>query len=337
VNRYAIMCVETGRGSTTTIGAIAISRTMWTCARLGIGAAILAVLVAKLGTGPFMDGLRLTSAWSLAAATAITALTTLCCAWRWRLVAGSLGVQVAPGTAVAACYRSQFLNSTLPGGVLGDVHRAVRHGRGAGEIGPSLRSVAWERTLGQTVQVALTGLVVLALPSPLRAHIPAIAGVCMVVLAAGLMLAALLPRRLVRAVVSDLRLILSTGHARIRIATASLVTAAGHLVIFVIAARATGITVTPGRMLPLAAVVLLASAVPTNIAGWGLREGVAAWAFAAAGLGATAGVTTAVVYGVMALVASMPGAIVLLAGRHRPSTGRARPAPVPRVVEAAHG
>ena len=37
--------------------------------------------------------------------------------------------------AVAAYYRSQFLNTTLPGGVLGDVHRGVRHGRDAGDVG----------------------------------------------------------------------------------------------------------------------------------------------------------------------------------------------------------
>jgi hypothetical protein len=50
-----------------------------------------------------------------------------------------------------------------------------------------------------------------------------------------------------------------------------------------------------------------------NIGGWGPREGVTAWAFAAAGLGASRGVATAVVYGVMVLVATLPGAGVLLA------------------------
>ena len=56
--------------------------------------------------------------------------------------------------AVAAYYRSQFLNTTLPGGVLGDVHRGVRHGRDAGDAGAALRAVAWERAAGQVVQVA---------------------------------------------------------------------------------------------------------------------------------------------------------------------------------------
>jgi hypothetical protein len=57
--------------------------------------------------------------------------------------------------------------------------------------------------------------------------------------------------------------------------------------------------------------VIQAAALP-NVGGWGPREGMAAWAFATAGLGASLGVATAVVYGVMVFVASLPGAVVLL-------------------------
>ena len=95
---------------------------------------------------------------------------------------------------------------------------------------------------------------------------------------------------------------------------ASIVVVAGHTATFLIAARTAGSTVSPVQMLPLALLVLLAMGVPTNIGGWGPREGVAAWAFAAAGLGASQGVATAVVYGVMVLVASLPGAAVLVVG-----------------------
>jgi hypothetical protein len=42
-----------------------------------------------------------------------------------------------------ACYRSQFPNTTLPSGVLGDVHRAVRPGRDVGDENRALRAVAW--------------------------------------------------------------------------------------------------------------------------------------------------------------------------------------------------
>jgi hypothetical protein len=74
-------------------------------------------------------------------------------------------------------------------------------------------------------------------------------------------------------------------------------------------------------MLPIALLVLLAGLLP-SVGGWGPREGVTAWVFGAAGLGAGRGVATAVVYGVMVLVASLPGAVVLVVGWFR----RIRPA-----------
>jgi hypothetical protein len=61
--------------------------------------------------------------------------------------------------------------------------------------------------------------------------------------------------------------------------------------------------------------VLLASAIPLNVAGWGPREGAAAWVFASAGLVAAAGLEVAVVYGVISLVATFPGALALFSDR----------------------
>jgi hypothetical protein len=57
---------------------------------------------------------------------------------------------------------------------------------------------------------------------------------------------------------------------------------------------------------------LLAMSLPVNIGGWGPREGVTAWAFGAAGLSATQGLTIAVAYGLFAFVAALPGAVVLI-------------------------
>ena len=70
--------------------------------------------------------------------------------------------------------------------------------------------------------------------------------------------------------------------------------------------------------------VLLAMVIPLNIGGWGPREGMAAWAFAAAGLGAHQGVMTATAYGVMGIVATMPGGLVLAVDRLRRSRTRRR-------------
>jgi uncharacterized membrane protein YbhN (UPF0104 family) len=309
----------------------ALRRTLWTWARPLGGAAMLVVLAWRLGTGPFLDGFRMIAWWSLAAAAGITVLTTVGCAWRWSLVARGLGVAVPLPAAIAAYYRSQLLNTTLPGGVLGDVHRAVRHGRDVGDLGLGLRAVAWERSAGQFVQIVLTMIVLLLLPSPVRSAMP----VVVTALVAGTMCAVLLGRavphrgssrwaRIQRAAAADLRNGLLARRAWPGIVLASAVVVAGHAATFLIAARTAGSTASPVRLLPLAMLVLLAMGVPTNIGGWGPREGAAAWAFGLAGLGAAQGVATAVVYGVMALVATLPGAgVLLVAWLHRDTIGAA--------------
>ena len=164
-------------------------RTAWWWARLAAAAATLAVLVWRLGTGPFLDGLRTVDGGALAAAAGLAVLTTVCCAWRWRIVARGLGVDLPLGTAVAAYYRSLFLNVTLPGGVVGDVHRGISHGRDTSDVGRGLRAVAWERSAGQVVQVVLTVAVLLVVPSPVRAAMPFVA-LALLAAAAGVALAA---------------------------------------------------------------------------------------------------------------------------------------------------
>jgi uncharacterized membrane protein YbhN (UPF0104 family) len=305
------------------------------------GAAILAVLVWRLGTGPFLDGVRLINAWSLLAVLSITGLTTVCSAWRWRTVARGLGIGLPLGVAVAAYYRSQFLNSALPGGVVGDVHRGVRHGLDAGDVGRGLRAVAWERTAGHVVFALLALVVLLALDSPVRPAMGWVAAVVLAVAVAAALCGSLvlraLPRlgpsrraRVVRAARADIRAGLLGPRAWPVVTVTSVVVAAGHSSTFLIAAWTTGTTGSPARLAPLAMLVLLAMVVPLSVGGWGPREGVAAWAFAAAGLGAGQGVAAATAYGVMGLVATLPGAIVLAVDRgrrirtpHRSDTGTA--------------
>ena len=105
---------------------------------------------------------------------------------------------------------------------------------------------------------------------------------------------------------------------------ASVIVVAGHAATFVIAAHAAGVHASLARMLPLAMLALLAAAIPLNVAGWGPREGVAAWAFGATGLGADAGVATATVYGVLVFAACLPGAVVMLANPSRRPASDAR-------------
>jgi len=309
-----------------------VSRTLWTWARLLGAVAILAVLVWRLGTGPFLDGLQTVDARALAAGAVLALVTTVAAAWRWRLVARGLGVDLPLPAAVAAYYRSQFLNTVLPGGVVGDVHRGVSHGRDVGDVGRGLRAVAWERTAGQGVQAVLTVCLLLVAPSPVRASMPLVAGGLLVAILVVAVLARVLPRRghsrgarALRVVDSDVREGLLASHAWPGIVLASVVVVTGHMLTFIVAARTAGTTGSTLRLAPLTLLVLLAMVLP-SVAGWGPREGVAAWVFAAAGLGMAQGVETTVVYGVMVLVAYLPGAGVLVVSwlSRRRAAGEAR-------------
>lgn len=282
-----------------------------------LAAAVLAAVIWRLGGGPFLDGVGALDGRALVAAAAIFFVTTVCFAWRWQTVADGLGVRLSLADAVAAYYRCLFLNLTLPGGVAGDVHRGVRHGRDVRDLGHALRAVVWERGAGQVVQVLLTISVLFAMPSPLRSSMPFVALALAAAAAVAFLAAARTGRghsrwqRMRDAAVADIHGGLLSRRALPKVAFASTVAVLGHVLTFLIAARAVGVTAPLTRLLPLAFISIMAMALP-NIGGWGPREGVTAWAFAAAGLGAGLGAATAVAYGIMVLAASLPGGLVLL-------------------------
>jgi hypothetical protein len=284
------------------------------------------------------------------AAVTLTALTTVCSAWRWRVVARALGVGIGLPGAVGAYYRSLFLNSVLFGGVLGDVHRAVTHGRRAGDVVLGVRAVAWERLCGQVIQAMVTAVVLLTLPSPVRPALPyVLAGIAGIAGCAALVVRRAARRgrsrltRAARAVSDDLHHGLLAPGVWPQLTLASVLVVAGHTATFVIAARVAGCTAPLGELIALLMVVQTVMVIPLSIGGWGLREGAAAWAFAAAGLAAATGVMVATLYAVLMLGAVAPGAGLLLgdAVRRRRHQGQRdeprRPAPAPRALETVRG
>jgi glycosyltransferase 2 family protein len=302
--------------------------------------AILAVVIWRLGTGPFLAGLEAVDGRALLAASAIFFVTTLCAAWRWTIVSRGLGIRLSLPAAVAAYYRAVFLNLLLPAGVAGDVHRGVTHGREVDDVGRGLRAVWWERAAGQVVQVVLAIALLLVLPSPVRSSMPFVALAAVAVLLVVVIVGRVRGRgsrwtRVRNTVVSDVRNGVLRRNALPAVVLTSVLVFVGHAATFVVAARTAGVGAPLFRLVPLAVLALLAVVLP-SIAGWGPREGATAWVFAAAGLGADRGAATAVAYGVLVLAASLPGAIVLVVGwlpRNRVSHAR----PHARVVFGPEG
>lgn len=278
---------------------------LWPRLRVLIGVGILAALLWWHSTDAFVDALKAIDPRSIVIALAIGFLTTVLSAARWRLVARRLGLNLPLTSAVTDYYRAQFLNAVLPAGILGDVHRAVNHGQRSGATG--VRAVFLERITGQVVPVLVGVAVLFTQPAVLSAMTPAL-----IALAAVLSVLLVLARwrhRVLAATFADARAVLDAWPA---ITALSVTALAGHLTLFVVAARLAGATAPLLDLLPLLLLALLVMVLPVNVGGWGPREAVLTVAFGAAGLGSAQGLTVSVVYGVLTFVACLPGAATLL-------------------------
>lgn len=281
--------------------------------RMGVGAAVLVILVQQLGTGPFLRAFDRVTIGALGTAMLITAVTTLCCAWRWSWIAGRLNLRLDIRAAVPAYYRSQLVNQVLPGGILGDVDRAVRHGSDERSLSRAARAVAWDRAAGQVGLLGLALVALVGLPSELRGTVLWIVLAGLVVVGAAILVSLAARRkrsRLSATLVADARRLFGSP-AWLPLAL-SVVATVGYLLVLLVALSSTGVDVPLPQAVPMLLVVLMASSIPANIAGWGPREGAAAWVFSSAGLDAADGVTVATLYGILSLVAAAPGALVLV-------------------------
>jgi uncharacterized membrane protein YbhN (UPF0104 family) len=308
-----------------------------------ISVGTLVALVVRFGTDTALEGLRAIGPGAVLAALGIGLLTTVSSAWRWRLVARGLGLRLPLAAAVADYYQAVLLNSVLPAGVIGDVHRAVNHGHREGDVGRGVRAVVYERAIGQVVLIVVGISALAARPGVLAAVVGELipghrlaVGV-LVALAVLVTLAAAAARggrasrirAALRTSLADARtgvLARNTWPGVLLLTVAAL---AGYLALFVVAARVAGSRSTLGELLPLLVLALFAMGLPFNLGGWGPREVVTTAAFGAVGFGAAQGLSTAVVYGVLSLIACLPGVGVLLL--RRPISRCPVPPPVARV------
>jgi len=310
------------------------SRWLRLTARVLVGVGMLVAVIVHVGSGPFLQGLLSIDLRVIAATFVLSAAATLAAAWRWSIIAGRLGVGLRFTEAVGMYYRSQFLNTVLPGGVVGDVHRAVAQGRNTGNVAQAARAVVIERTLGQVVQIALAVIVLAWFGLEFEGYLVPALGIGLTVLGVAVLATAassLRARRALRRELDELSAGVGSPGVFVRVVVASIVVVACHVVTLSVAVGAVGARVPPLRLAAIALVVLLAGSIPLSIGGWGPREGIAGWAFAVAGLGASTGVAASALFGVVAMIAVAPGLVLAVVSAVR---RRRTPAPGDAVVLA---
>lgn len=292
--------------------------------------ALITIVVSTVGAGDVLSRLRSAEpGWILAALAACTAQTLLS-ALRWRLTAERLGARIPLADAISEYYLSSLVNTTVPGGMVGDAFRAVRT-RGAAGFERAAQAVVIERLAGQ---VAVGSVLLLGLAVSGRPELQWMAAFAACVAAAlGTVVYAVRGKRAERVLPPIIRRFLAAIRqswfdrraACLQVGLSVLIVAA-NLAAFVLAARATGVTIPPADALLAVPLILAAMLVPLSVAGWGYREGAAAAVFPLIGASAAAGVSASVVFGAVMLGASLPGLAGLLVrkGTVQPVAGPAR-------------
>lgn len=272
---------------------------------------------------------RLSAGW-VALALAISTLQIMLCAWRWQFTATLIDVPVRFIYALREYYLALLVNQLLPGGVLGDAGRAHRHATQAQSKGRAWRAVIIERSSGQVAVVLLTFTALML--SPL--WYSALGGG--VITAVGLSAAAALTLMIVsgfllrkrlsvwlsqlpswcQALARDIDRGLLRRNVWPKQLLSSLIIVLSYGLVMVCAARAIGVELPALEVLSLTPVLLLAMLIPFSVAGWGLREGAAAGVWALVGLPPAQGVAVSLAYGVLVLLASLPGIWVALSARY---------------------
>lgn len=262
--------------------------------------ALIAWLVHLFGTSAVSEAGAVLTPLAVAGAIALGLVGGLAQGLRWQAVAAGLGDRMSTAYAVARCLEAAFLNAILPGGLAGDAVRAFRRGRSGTRWTASIGSVVGERLCGTAVvllaataaAVSWGRLDLAAAFALITVAVAAVAGWSM----------RRLPARSVLACVgwSVLGWLCFLG----LFALAARELAAAH------AAPA----LAPGTMLALGSLTLAGMSVPINVGGWGPREGAATLAYGLAGLDPATGFTTSVAYGLLALISTLPGALVTVAG-----------------------
>ncbi|HEY6556707.1 MAG TPA: lysylphosphatidylglycerol synthase transmembrane domain-containing protein [Polyangiaceae bacterium] len=300
-------------------------------------AAVLGVTLAYIGPTDVLARLAHLSPLWLTAGLALSSAHFVLLGLRWAHWARALGVPLSLSAALREYYLSALLNQVLPFGVLGDGLRALRHVQSArasaGGAEPRLKTRVVLALLCDRIggQLALWTLALATLPLwlswPALAFKPPLFAVSLAIVLASLALYAVLARSRwvteVRAELGPLLRRLLAPRELVLHAGLSLTSVLLLIAVFCCCAGAARADLSPLRALCLVPWILIAASVPGFFGGWGIRELTAVGVYALAGLDVEAAASISVVYGMLSLLSSLPG-VLLLRGVRIPKADPAR-------------
>jgi len=302
--------------------------------KVGVAAGVMALLFAKLKLQPVLQTMRLVPLPALIFALLLTVLQPLLAAVRWHLILRRLGGILSLLRTLEAYWIGLFAGSLFAGVITGDGMRMWILSRAGLRPSKSVNSVLLDRA---AALVGLLLLVAATLPfldnrvadAPVRygASLLLLVGIT-VCCSVGLMTrvpARWQKYRLARAVMhvtNDLWSIWRSPSAAAALLLLSvLATLCNALGIFVLM-RSLDVSVDLIDTMVLSPLVILVITLPISVGGWGLREASMVGLFGMVGVPATVSLSVSILLGLLALLVSLPGGLVM--AMMASSTGRFR-------------
>jgi len=290
-----------------------------------VSVTLVGLLMRAVGAGDAVDRMaELRPQW-MALAVLLGVVQVALGGLRWRAVLVAIGAPMAWRKMVRFLYIGAFFNQTLPSSVGGDAVRGYLAYRGGLGVGPAVNSVILDRVATVLALAILVAVMTLFGTAAVDLGVWFVR-VAWIVLALamvgilGLMVMDRLVSRLQRfrlavglgVLAGDARRTFLQPLQTTRVMGWSIL---GHvnlsLIVFVLA-KGLGVEVTLIQCLLLFPPVLLAQTLPLSVAGWGVREGAMVALFGLVGVGGDSALAISILYGLVMIIVSLPGAALWL-------------------------
>ena len=298
--------------------------------RIAVTAALLGVVAASIDWSTFGEAISKASWGWFVVAVALLLVSFVVASERWRLLLVVARVTTPLGRVLRAYLAGAFANNILPTGFGGDALRAWMVARSSLPFARSLTSVAVDRATALGCGIALAWVGVAVDPGAVDASqlVPlaaiSAAGLAALVVVLSVLRRGGLGRRLpdrARPWLAEVAETLRTYAADRRLVAVVLGLGVAFQLLILAATWAVsetlGLDLEPALLAVIVPLVLIATALPISIGGFGVREGSYVALLADAGISSGDAALLSLLSAAAMAIASLPGALVLLVGRDR--------------------
>lgn len=248
--------------------------------------------------------------------------STLLAAYRWGRVTKLLALASGFKFYFSSYFKGSFFNQALPGSIGGDAVRMIDLKEMGYNWSSAFYAVFIDRISGLMGLLLINALAIIFMPSILPSQISISVLVTCFGGLAGLIFLSILRKitflekykflnRFIELSVAFRKVYNSQREIFIQVGSSALVNFFSVLCVFALA-RAVRLEFDVWYYCVLMPPVFLATIIPISLAGWGVREGVMVTLFAYIGADSAKILTVAMLYGVVTIISSLPGAAVWL-------------------------